>query len=168
MKKWKCAVCGYIHTGENPPEKCPVCGAKSDKFKEIADKETKSLKEYIDAQIQGEAWEIVHYLGAAMLAEKLGYPEVGLILRRIASDEMEHGANYVFRSGETVGNRKESLRDFIKKMIEAEKGAHRMKTEGFSLALSVGNTEMASLFKTSAEDEARHAEMWKKALDMLG
>lgn len=22
---WKCANCGHIHTGKNPPEKCPVC-----------------------------------------------------------------------------------------------------------------------------------------------
>jgi flavin reductase (DIM6/NTAB) family NADH-FMN oxidoreductase RutF len=24
-KKWKCTVCGYIHTGETPPDICPVC-----------------------------------------------------------------------------------------------------------------------------------------------
>lgn len=27
-----CPVCGYTHEG-NPPEKCPVCGVNSDKFK---------------------------------------------------------------------------------------------------------------------------------------
>lgn len=32
MKKWKCSVCGYIHTGDDPPEKCPVCGADKSKF----------------------------------------------------------------------------------------------------------------------------------------
>ncbi len=32
MKKWKCLVCGYIHTGEEPPEKCPVCGADKSQF----------------------------------------------------------------------------------------------------------------------------------------
>jgi rubrerythrin len=31
-KKWKCTLCGYIHTGDEPPEKCPVCGALRDKF----------------------------------------------------------------------------------------------------------------------------------------
>ncbi len=35
MKKWKCTVCGYIHEGEHPPEKCPVCGADRTKFVEI-------------------------------------------------------------------------------------------------------------------------------------
>ena len=32
MKKWKCTVCGYIHKGDEPPEKCPVCGADKSKF----------------------------------------------------------------------------------------------------------------------------------------
>ncbi len=32
MKKWKCKVCGYVHTGETPPEKCPKCGVSSRKF----------------------------------------------------------------------------------------------------------------------------------------
>ncbi|MCG8552030.1 MAG: rubredoxin [Desulfobacterales bacterium] len=32
MKKWQCSVCKYVHTGEEPPEKCPVCGVASDKF----------------------------------------------------------------------------------------------------------------------------------------
>jgi len=35
MKKWRCTVCGYIHEGENPPEKCPVCGAPKAKFEEL-------------------------------------------------------------------------------------------------------------------------------------
>lgn len=32
MKKWKCTVCGYIHEGENPPEKCPRCGSPKEVF----------------------------------------------------------------------------------------------------------------------------------------
>ena len=32
MKEWKCSVCGYIHKGEAPPPKCPVCGADKSKF----------------------------------------------------------------------------------------------------------------------------------------
>ena len=26
MKKWICPVCGYVHEGDTPPEKCPQCG----------------------------------------------------------------------------------------------------------------------------------------------
>jgi rubredoxin len=36
MKKWKCTVCGYIHEGGEPPEKCPVCGADRSKFVAMA------------------------------------------------------------------------------------------------------------------------------------
>ena len=32
MKRWKCTVCGYVHTGDEPPEKCPVCGADRSLF----------------------------------------------------------------------------------------------------------------------------------------
>ena len=32
MKKWKCTVCGYILKGDEPPDKCPVCGADKSLF----------------------------------------------------------------------------------------------------------------------------------------
>ena len=40
MKKWKCKVCGYIHMGDEPPEKCPVCGAPKSAFIEVIESET--------------------------------------------------------------------------------------------------------------------------------
>ncbi|AHF06536.1 flavin reductase [Desulfitobacterium metallireducens] len=43
-KQWRCTVCGYIHTGENPPETCPVCGVDASLFEEV-----------IDSQPQGQA-----------------------------------------------------------------------------------------------------------------
>lgn len=39
MKKWRCTVCNYIHSGETPPEVCPVCGADKSKFVEISNDE---------------------------------------------------------------------------------------------------------------------------------
>lgn len=35
MKVWQCSVCKYIHRGNQPPEKCPVCNVPASKFKEI-------------------------------------------------------------------------------------------------------------------------------------
>jgi len=32
MKKWQCTVCKYIHKGDEPPDKCPVCGVPAEKF----------------------------------------------------------------------------------------------------------------------------------------
>ncbi len=39
MRKWKCTVCGYIHTGDEPPDECPMCGADRSKFVEILPEE---------------------------------------------------------------------------------------------------------------------------------
>lgn len=32
IKFWRCLVCGWIHEGETPPERCPRCGAPAEKF----------------------------------------------------------------------------------------------------------------------------------------
>lgn len=45
MKKWKCTVCGYIHIGENPPRKCPQCGAPRKKFVLWTGEETSGMGE---------------------------------------------------------------------------------------------------------------------------
>jgi len=29
---WRCKVCGYLCARENPPETCPVCKVKKDRF----------------------------------------------------------------------------------------------------------------------------------------
>lgn len=31
-RRWRCSVCGYIHTGPAPPQNCPVCGADKSRF----------------------------------------------------------------------------------------------------------------------------------------
>ena len=32
MRKFVCTVCGYVHEGNEAPEKCPLCGVPQDKF----------------------------------------------------------------------------------------------------------------------------------------
>lgn len=39
MKKFRCKVCGYIHEGEEAPERCPLCGASKEKFVEVSEEE---------------------------------------------------------------------------------------------------------------------------------
>ena len=34
MSKFVCQVCGYVHEGDQAPEKCPQCNAPSSKFTE--------------------------------------------------------------------------------------------------------------------------------------
>lgn len=41
---WKCGVCGYIHTGEDAPDKCPKCGAPKEKFVELTEDQQALIK----------------------------------------------------------------------------------------------------------------------------
>lgn len=40
VKKWRCVVCNYVHEGETPPDKCPICGVGPEKFVLVEEKET--------------------------------------------------------------------------------------------------------------------------------
>jgi ferredoxin-thioredoxin reductase catalytic chain len=33
---WRCKVCGYLCARDNPPEVCPICKAKKDRFERFA------------------------------------------------------------------------------------------------------------------------------------
>jgi hypothetical protein len=35
---WKCGSCRYVWDGEEPPDKCPKCGAREEKFVALEDK----------------------------------------------------------------------------------------------------------------------------------
>ncbi|MCJ8501825.1 rubredoxin-like domain-containing protein [Desulfatitalea alkaliphila] len=35
MKRWRCLICGYLHDGEQPPYRCPVCGAPARMFEPL-------------------------------------------------------------------------------------------------------------------------------------
>jgi len=41
-RRWRCTICGYLHEGDEPPAKCPICGADKSFFVEV-DAEGKSL-----------------------------------------------------------------------------------------------------------------------------
>lgn len=40
---WKCSVCGFMHDGDTPPEKCPKCGAPAEKFSALSDEDAKKV-----------------------------------------------------------------------------------------------------------------------------
>jgi predicted nucleic acid-binding Zn-ribbon protein len=35
---WRCGACGYVWDGEEPPGRCPNCGAVKEKYAELQDK----------------------------------------------------------------------------------------------------------------------------------
>jgi rubredoxin len=44
-KSWRCTVCGYIHTGDEPPDICPVCGVDASRFELVGRDEVKEAAE---------------------------------------------------------------------------------------------------------------------------
>ena len=51
-KTWKCDVCGYVHSGDNPPDTCPLCGSTSlrDDEKKLARKKGAGRPESAQAE----------------------------------------------------------------------------------------------------------------------
>jgi len=39
-KRWICSECGYVHTGPEPPDFCPICGASAEHFTPAPEIET--------------------------------------------------------------------------------------------------------------------------------
>lgn len=44
-RRWRCQVCGYVHTGPSPPDKCPVCGADRSMFILLPEEEVETTQE---------------------------------------------------------------------------------------------------------------------------
>ena len=107
MKKWICTVCGYVHEGDTPPEKCPVCKAPASKFKEQKEEKSWAAEHVVgvaagvDEEIlnglrmnfQGECTEVGMYLAMARAAHRDGYPEIGMYYEKAAYEEAEHARN---------------------------------------------------------------------------
>ena len=116
MKRYVCSVCGYIAEGEIPAE-CPVCKAKADKFKEMAeggrqwaDQHVIGVAEGCDPEVveglranfTGECTEVGMYLAMSRQADREGFPEVAEAYKRIAFEEAEHAAKFAELLGEVV------------------------------------------------------------------
>ena len=89
MKKFVCQVCGYVHTGDEAPEQCPVCKAPKEKFKEVKGEASyatvhevgcakgvdKVIYDDLVANFNGECSEVGMYLAMSRVADREGYPE---------------------------------------------------------------------------------------------
>ena len=66
MKKFVCLVCGYVHTGDEPPASCPICGAGADQFKEMPAEAPAAAPSAPAAAPAGErVWADEHRVGIA-------------------------------------------------------------------------------------------------------
>lgn len=57
MKKLRCQVCGYILEGDQPPEKCSVCGADGKLYEELLEEGTLQPKAATSGQADLEPAE---------------------------------------------------------------------------------------------------------------
>ena len=170
MKAYVCKVCGYVHLGEEAPEKCPQCGASKEMFEQK--EETRGAKEYADEHqigvakgldeevvkglkdnFMGECTEVGMYLAMSRQADREGYPEIAEAYKRYAWEEAEHAAKFAELLGEIV------YPDTKKNLIlraEAECGACMGKKELATRAKELGYDAIHDTVHEMAKDEARH------------
>ena len=116
MAKWVCSVCGYVHEGDTPPEKCPQCGVPAEKFNKqegemtwaaehvvgVAQGVPEDIIEGLRANFNGECSEVGMYLAMSRVAYREGYPEIGEYWKTAAFEEAEHAAKFAELLGEVV------------------------------------------------------------------
>lgn len=167
-KEWICTVCGYVAEGENPPAKCPQCGAPASKFKELDQKEllnfvteheigvakdtSDEMKKDLNNHFMGECTEVGMYLAMSRQADREGYPEVAEAFKRYAWEEAEHAAKFAELLGEMVWDTKTNL----EKRMHAEAGANEDKMRIARNAKAANLDAIHDTVHEMAKDEARH------------
>ena len=175
--KWICEVCGYVHEGNEPPEKCPVCQAPASKFKKQDEGEMAWAAEHVvgiakdvDPKIieglrenfNGECSEVGMYLAMSRVAYREGYPEIGEYWRRAAFEEAEHAAKFAELLGEVLTD---STKKNLEMRVAAENGATAGKVELAKMAKDQGLDAIHDTVHEMARDEARHGKAFKGLLE---
>lgn len=168
-KKWICTVCGYVHEGDTPPEKCPQCKQPAEKFKEMEEGKVTYAAEHalgvakgvdpvivegLRAHFDGECSEVGMYLAMSRQAEREGYPEIAEAFKRYAWEEAEHAAKYAELLGEIVWDTKTNL----EKRAAAEAGACEDRVRIAKLAKAQDLDAIHDVVHEIARDEARHGQ----------
>ena len=175
MKKWVCTVCGYVFTGDTPPEACPQCKAPASKFKEqgasggfaaehvvgVAKGVDPDIVKDLQANFNGECTEVGMYLAMARVAFREGYPEIGLYWEKAAYEEAEHASKFAELLGEVITD---STKKNLEMRIEAEHGACAGKTDIAKRAKEKGLDAIHDTVHEMARDEARHCAGFKGLL----
>ena len=168
MKKFVCTVCGYVHEGDAPPEKCPQCGAPASKFVEQkeealawADEHRIGVAKDVDPEIleglrlnfTGECTEVGMYLAMSRQADREGLPEVAEAYRRIAFEEADHASKFAELLGEVVAA---DTKANLEARVQAEHGACQGKKNIATRAKELGYDAIHDTVHEMCKDEARH------------
>ena len=175
MKKFVCTVCGYVHEGNEAPEKCPVCKVPAEKFAEQKGEKTwaaehvvgvaagapQAIIDGLRANFEGKCSEVGMYLAMARVAHREGYPEIGLYWEKAAYEEAEHAAKFAELLGEVVTT---STKKNLEMRVDAENGATSGKFELAKKAKELGLDAIHDTVHEMARDEARHGKAFEGLL----
>lgn len=167
MKKFVCAVCGYVYEGEEAPEFCPQCKAPKEKFSEkkestsfvceheigIAQGVDKEVYEGLVANFNGECTEVGMYIAMARQADREGYPEIAAAFKKYAFEEADHASRFAELLGEVVTK---STKKNLELRVEAEAGACAGKFAIAKRAKELNYDAIHDTVHEMAKDEARH------------
>lgn len=169
MKAYVCKVCGYVHIGEEAPEKCPQCGAGKDKFelreetaeKNYADEHRIGVAQGLNEEVvkglrenfMGECTEVGMYIAMSRQADREGYPEVAEAFKRYAWEEAEHAAKFAELLGEVVHA---DTKKNVSLRAMAEHGACEGKKMLATRAKELGYDAIHDTVHEMCKDEARH------------
>lgn len=174
--KFVCSVCGYVHEGNEAPEKCPQCGAAKEKFSQKqegslqwADQHVVGVAKGVDPEVieglranfTGECTEIGMYLAMSRQADREGYPEVAEAYKRIAFEEAEHAAKFAELLGEVVAA---DTKKNLEMRVEAEHGACQGKKDLATLAKKLNLDAIHDTVHEMCKDEARHGQAFQGLL----
>ncbi|MDO4548933.1 MAG: NADH peroxidase, partial [Clostridia bacterium] len=163
--KWVCAICGYVHEGDQAPEICPVCKAPASKFNKMEEERVWAAEHIVgiakglDPRIieglrqnfTGECTEVGMYLAMSRVADREGYPEIAEAYRRYAFDEADHAARFAELLGEVVTD---STKKNLELRVDAEYGATAGKMDIAKLAKELGYDAVHDTVHEMAKDEA--------------
>lgn len=168
MKKWVCSVCGYVHEGDTPPEKCPVCKQPAEKFN-LVEEEKKNpyagtqTEKNLETAFAGESQARNKYTYFASVAKKEGYEQMAALFLKTADNEKEH-AKMWFKELNGLGDTADNL-------LSAAEGENYEWTDmydGFAkTAEAEGFPELAAKFRMVAAIEKHHEERYRALLHNL-
>ena len=166
-KKFICPICGYVHEGEEAPERCPQCkqivewkvvdesaalNFVTEHVLGIAKGTGDDMIKDLNAHYMAEATEVGMYLAMSRQADREGYPEIAEAFKRFAFEEAEHCAKFAELLGDVVWDTKTNV---YKRMI-AECGACEDKMRIARVAKERNLDAIHDTVHEMAKDEARH------------
>ena len=179
QKKWVCSICGYVHTGDEPPERCPVCKqpasvfkpmeetSKKENLKEKVEEKTMATKysgtqteKNLEAAFAGESMARNKYTYFASKAKKEGFEQISALFLKTADNEKEH-AKLWFKELNGIGDTAANL----EAAADGESYEWTDMYEGFAkTADEEGFPELAAKFRLVAAIEKHHEERYRALL----